>query len=74
LQNESKVLIDLSNVSRIDSTGLGMLMKCYCHAVRNRGALRLLNPNAQVKQVLNLTRIDSLMLSSDDETLALESF
>jgi anti-sigma B factor antagonist len=74
LQNESKVLIDLSNVSRIDSTGLGMLMKCYCHAVRNRGALRLLNPNAQVKQVLNLTRIDSLMLSSDDETLALKSF
>jgi anti-sigma B factor antagonist len=74
LQNETRVLIDLSNVSRIDSTGLGMLMKCYCHAVRNRGAVRLLNPNAQVKQVLNLTKVDSLMLTSDNEAQALESF
>jgi anti-sigma B factor antagonist len=74
LQNESRVLIDLSNVSHIDSTGLGMLMKCYCHAVKNQGVLKLLNPNARIKQVLNLTRIDSLVPTSDDETSAIRSF
>src|SRR5574340_1426544 len=44
-QNDTKVLIDLSRVSRIDSTGLGVLMNCYCHAIKNSGALKLLNPD-----------------------------
>ena len=37
LESDTKVLIDLSRVSRIDSTGLGVLMNCYCHAVKNAG-------------------------------------
>lgn len=74
IQKDTKVLIDLSNVSRIDSTGLGMLMNCYCHAVQNRGALKLLNPNAQVKKVLHLTKIDSVVPTMEDEDSALRSF
>lgn len=74
LQNESRVLIDLANVSRIDSAGLGMLMNCYCHAVKNRGVLKLLNPNAQIKKVLNITNIDSVLPAHEDEKSAVESF
>ena len=59
LENDTKVLLDLSKVSRIDSTGLGVLMNCYCHAVKNSGALKLLHPDASVKRVLSVTRIDS---------------
>ncbi len=72
--SETKVLIDLSRVSRIDSAGLGMLMNCYTHAVRNAGVLKLLHPNKQVQQVLSITRIDSVVSSFDDENKALESF
>jgi anti-sigma B factor antagonist len=72
--SETKVLIDLSRVSRIDSAGLGMLMNCYTHAVRNAGMLKLLHPNKQVQQVLSITRIDSVVASFDDENTALESF
>lgn len=72
--SETKVLIDLSRVSRIDSAGLGMLMNCYTHAVRNAGVLKLLHPNKQVQQVLSVTRIDSVVASFDDENTALESF
>jgi anti-anti-sigma factor len=74
LQSETKVLIDLANVSRIDSAGLGMLMNCYCHAVRNSGVLKLLNPNSQVKKVLSITKIDSLLPAHEDEKSAVESF
>jgi anti-sigma B factor antagonist len=74
LQKDTKVLIDLSNVSRIDSTGLGMLMNCYCHAVKNQGALKLLNPNAQIKRVLNVTKIDSVLPTLENEESALRSF
>jgi anti-sigma B factor antagonist len=71
---DTKVLIDLTRVSRIDSAGLGMLMNCYTHAVRNAGALKLLHPNTQVQQVLSITRINSVVATFDDETTALESF
>jgi anti-sigma B factor antagonist len=74
LENDTKVLIDLSKVSRIDSTGLGVLMNCYCHAVKNSGVLKLLHPDASVKQVLNVTKIDSVLQTFEDETAALQSF
>lgn len=73
-QSDTRVLIDLSNVSRIDSLGLGMLMNCYCHAVKNHGMLKLLNPNAQVKRVLKLTKMDSVVPIIDEERSARQSF
>src|SRR5580704_11122693 len=43
-QKDTKVIIDLSRVTRIDSAGLGQLMSCYTHLVRNQGSLKVLNP------------------------------
>jgi anti-sigma B factor antagonist len=74
IQNESRVLIDLSTVSRIDSTGIGVLMNCYCHALRNSGAVKLLQPTAPVKEVLKVTNLDSVLETFDDETAAMRSF
>ncbi len=73
-RGDTKVLIDLSRVSRIDSAGLGALMSCYTHAVRNSGVLKLLRPNAQVKRVLSLTHLDTVVPAFEDETAALQSF
>jgi anti-anti-sigma factor len=73
-RGDTKVLIDLQKVSRIDSTGLGMLMQCYTHAIRNAGALKLLQPPPQVKRVLSLTKIDSVVPTFEDEAAALDSF
>jgi anti-sigma B factor antagonist len=74
IQNESRVLIDLSTVSRIDSTGIGVLMNCYCHALGKSGALKLLQPTAPVRQVLKITNLDTVLESFEDETAALRSF
>ncbi len=73
-QKDTKVLIDLSRVSRIDSAGLGMLINCYSHAIRNRGMLKLLKPSPPVRNLLHLTRIDSVIETFNDETQALRSF
>jgi anti-anti-sigma factor len=72
--NETKVLIDLSRVSRIDSSGLGVLMSCYCHTLHNAGSLKLLNPEPRVRQVLSVARVDSLLETFEDETAAIHSF
>jgi anti-sigma B factor antagonist len=74
LENDTNVLIDLSRVSRIDSTGLGVLMQCYCHAVKNAGVLKLLRPDGPVRRVLNVTKMDSVLQTFDDEVAAIESF
>jgi anti-anti-sigma factor len=74
LQKDTKVLIDLSKVSRIDSTGLGVLMNCYCHAVKNAGALKLLNADTPVRRVLSVTKIDSVLQMFEDEAAAIASF
>ena len=74
LESDTKVLIDLSRVSRIDSTGLGVLMNCYCHAVKNAGVLKLLNPDAPVRRVLSMTKIDSVLQTFEDEAVAIDSF
>jgi anti-anti-sigma factor len=73
LENDTKVVLDLSKVSRIDSTGLGVLMNCYCHAVKNSGALKLLHPDASVKRVLSVTKIDSVLQTFEDESAAIRS-
>jgi anti-sigma B factor antagonist len=74
LESDTKVLIDLSRVSRIDSTGLGILMQCHCHAVKNAGALKLLRPDGPVRRVLSVTKIDSVLQTFEDESAAIESF
>jgi anti-sigma B factor antagonist len=73
-QKDTSVLIDLSRVSRIDSAGLGLLMSCYSHAIRNRRAFKLLNPNRDVRELLRFTRIDSVLETYDSEQEALQSF
>jgi anti-anti-sigma factor len=73
-QKDTKVLIDLSKVSRIDSAGLGLLMSCYSHVVRNRGALKLLNPTAPVENLLAITRMNSVIESYSAVSEAVSSF
>jgi len=73
-QKDTKVLIDLSRVTKIDSAGLGQLIACYSHVVKNQGTVKLLNPTAKVQTLLRLTRIDSVLETYYDERQALESF
>ena len=73
-QRDSRVIIDLSRVTKIDSAGLGQLMSCYSHLVRNHGALKVLNATPEVKKILDMTGISSLIPSFSDESEAVRSF
>jgi anti-anti-sigma factor len=73
-QTDSRVVIDLSRVTKIDSAGLGQLMSCYSHLVRNRGSLKLVNPAPDVKKVLDMTGISRLVPAYKDEEEAIRSF
>lgn len=55
------VVVDLSAVRFIDSTGLGVLVGAYT-AVRNAGGrLAVVNDHAAVLKVLNITALDEVL-------------
>ena len=49
--------IDLSQTATMDSCGLGALVALHKTAASRGGALRVLNPNPAVQQILELTRM-----------------
>lgn len=73
-QSDSRVIIDLSRVTRIDSAGLGQLMSCYSHLVKNRGALKMVNPAPAIKELLDMTGLSTLIPTFHDEKEAVSSF
>jgi anti-sigma B factor antagonist len=73
-QSDTRVIIDLSRVTRIDSAGLGQLMSCYSHLVRNQGSLKVVNVTPEVKKVMDMTGISSLIRAFSNEQEAVKSF
>ncbi len=73
-QKDSRVIIDLARVTKIDSAGLGQLMSCYSHLVRNQGSMKFLHPAPEIKKLLDMTGISTLIPAFHDEQEALGSF
>jgi anti-sigma B factor antagonist len=73
-QRDSRVIIDLGRVTKIDSAGLGQLMSCYSHLVRNQGALKVLNATPEIQKLLDMTGISKLIPAFQDEQEAVRSF
>jgi anti-anti-sigma factor len=73
-QSDSRVIIDLSRVTKIDSAGLGQLMGCYSHLVRNAGALKIVNARPEIRRLLDMTGISTLLPHYRDERDAMLSF
>lgn len=73
-QSDSRVVIDLSRVTKIDSAGLGQLMSCYSHLVRNRGSLKVVNAPPEIRKLLDMTGISKLIPAFSNETEAVRSF
>jgi anti-sigma B factor antagonist len=55
-----KIVIDLSAVEYIDSTGLGVLVICFTSLKKFGGALKLVNPNKRNVELLLLTKLHTV--------------
>lgn len=67
------VIVELSHVDRIDSTGVGILASIYTSAHRRGGRVFLVGPDARAREVLSVMRLlDFLELAeSSDAALGL---
>ena len=69
-----KVLINMNDVSTIDSSGIGELVSAYTTAT-NRGAkLKLFNLPAKVSDILTITQLITVFDVYDNEGDAVSSF
>jgi anti-sigma B factor antagonist len=60
-----RVLLDLEQVSFIDSTGLGVLVKVHREAQSRGAAFALVHPTAQTSRLLGVLGLDKLFTVFD---------
>jgi anti-anti-sigma factor len=73
-KGKSKLILQLKNVSYVDSSGLGAIFDSYKQVVEKDGQLKILNPNIDVKRVLDITKISKKIDIFNNEEEALKSF
>jgi anti-sigma B factor antagonist len=69
-----KLLLNLENLKKVDSSGVSVIVEMYVALEGQGGELKLLNPRGLVLEVLALFRLLDVVPSFDDETEALASF
>jgi len=69
-----KLLLNLANLTQVDSSGISAIVEAYVCLQRQDGELKLLSPRGRVLEVLTLFRLLDTIPSFKDETKALASF
>jgi anti-sigma B factor antagonist len=73
-QGNKKILLNLGDVTYIDSSGIGELVSGFT-SVRNQGGeLKLLNLTKKVHDLLQITKLYTVFDVKDDEAQAVASF
>lgn len=70
----SKIILNLREVSIMDSSGIGEVVSSWKLAQRFGGTVKLLRPAPSVKRTLLLTQLLPLLEVFDDEAEAVASF
>ncbi len=71
---KTKIILDMGNVTYIDSAGLGTLVATY-HSARQQGAtMKLVNLGQKFKEVLQVTKLLTVFEVHDTEAAAVSSF
>jgi anti-sigma B factor antagonist len=69
-----KVVLNMANVSYIDSAGLGTLVATF-HSAKTQGAtLKLANLGTKFQEVLQVTKLMTVFDTYDSEAAAIQSF
>jgi len=71
---KKKILLNMSEVYNLDSSGLGELVAAYTTVTHAGGKLKLVKLTRRVHDVVQLTKIYRLLEVYEDEDTAVQSF
>ena len=69
-----KILLNLGEVSYIDSSGIGEMVSGFTTVTNQGGIVKLLNLTKRVKDLLQITKLYTVFEVFDDEAAAVRSF
>jgi anti-sigma B factor antagonist len=71
---QKKILLNLGEVSMIDSSGLGVLVAGFASISNQGGQLKLLNLTTRTRDLLLITKLFTVFEVFEDEAVAVRSF
>ena len=74
LSENNRIVLNLANVSYIDSGGIGTLVSLFTSARNAGGDIKLVNLTKRVGDLLQITKLITVFESYDDEQKAVNAF
>jgi len=71
---KKKILLNLGDVSYVDSSGIGELVSSYTTTNNNGGQLKLLNQTKKIHDLLTITKLVTVFETFNDEQAAVSSY
>jgi len=73
-RGQHNIVLNLRDVTYIDSSGIGDLVSSATTLRKGGGDLRIVNPGGVVQKLLSVTRVDTVIDVKLDETSAVQAF
>jgi anti-sigma B factor antagonist len=73
-QGHQNIVVNLSQVTQVDTSGLKQLLAARLAVNRLGGHLRLANATKRIRDLLGITRLNTLFEIFDSEQAAIDSF
>lgn len=71
---QKNILLNLKDVSYLDSAGLGEMVGGYATVTNAQGSIKLLHPQAKVHDLLQITKLYTVFVPFNDEQEAIRSY
>lgn len=71
---EKSIVLNLRDVSHLDSSGLGELVGAYASVTNAGGQIRLLKAQTRIHDLLVVTKLVTVFPNYEDEASAIQSF
>ncbi len=71
---KTKILLNLSEVNRMDSAGLGGLVSCFATVNNKDGKLKLVGLTTRLRDLLSITKLLTVFETFDNEEEAVKSY
>lgn len=73
-ENETKVVLNFTDVPYLDSTGLGEIVRSFTSIKKIDGLVKILNLSSRVKDLMTITKLITVFECFEDEEKAINSF
>jgi anti-sigma B factor antagonist len=73
-QGQTNIVLNLSALDYLDSSGIGELVRNYMTVVKKGGAMKVVGLAPRVEEILKVTQLYQVFPEFPDEASALESF